>query len=79
MSNTLIEIRGVTSQQNDNPFKYKKPIGKFFGYADETWARLRGKYGKKRSYGHFAGSAADYPKHLRKLIKNPPPEINDEV
>jgi hypothetical protein len=32
--------------------KHKTP--KFFGYAKDAWARLRGRYGKKRSYGHFA-------------------------
>ena len=32
---------------------------KFFGYGDEGWARLGGRYGKKRSYGHYAGSGND--------------------
>jgi hypothetical protein len=28
---------------------------KFFGYPEDNWARLGGKNGKKRSYGHFSG------------------------
>lgn len=37
--------------------KIKHKTEKFFGYKDETWARLQGKNGRKRSYGHFLGMA----------------------
>jgi hypothetical protein len=30
---------------------------KFFGWKKDRWARLGGRWGKKRSYGHFAGMA----------------------
>jgi hypothetical protein len=30
---------------------------KFFGWKEDGWARLGGRWGKKRSYGHFAGMA----------------------
>jgi hypothetical protein len=32
---------------------------KFFGWAKDRWARLGGRLGKKRSYGHYSGFA-DY-------------------
>lgn len=35
--------------------KIKHATRKFFGYPDDNWARLGGRYGKKRSYGHFSG------------------------
>lgn len=35
--------------------KHKTP--KFFGHPEDSWARLGGPDGKKRSYGHFAGMA----------------------
>jgi hypothetical protein len=35
--------------------KIKYKTRKFFGYAEDSWARLCGRYGKKRSYGHFSG------------------------
>lgn len=31
--------------------KHKTP--KFFGHPEDNWARLGGRHGKKRSYGHF--------------------------
>lgn len=33
--------------------KHKKSSVKFFGFKDEGEARLCGRWGKKRSYGHF--------------------------
>lgn len=35
--------------------KVKHRTHKFFGYAKDAWARLRGHWGRKRSYGHFSG------------------------
>lgn len=35
--------------------QHKTP--KFFGHPEDSWARLGGRHGKKRSYGHFAGMA----------------------
>jgi hypothetical protein len=37
--------------------KIKHRTGKFFGWAKDRWARLGGRWGKKSSYGHFAGMA----------------------
>ena len=37
--------------------KIKHTSPKFFGYPEDAWARLGGRNGKKRSYGHFAGIA----------------------
>ncbi len=37
------------------PRKIKHKTRKFFGWKDEGWARLGGKNGKKRSYGHYLG------------------------
>ena len=37
--------------------KIKHRTGKFFGWAKDRWARLGGRHGKKRSYGHYAGMA----------------------
>jgi len=34
--------------------KIRYKTGKFFGYSDEGWARSGGRWGKKRSYGHFS-------------------------
>lgn len=34
--------------------KIKHKTRKFFGYPEDSWARLGGRWGKKRSYGHFA-------------------------
>jgi hypothetical protein len=53
----------------------KQKDSKFFGYRDEP--RNGNKYGKKRSYGHFAGGAI-YPKHLANIIRNPPPDMDEE-
>jgi len=33
--------------------KYRTP--KFFGYKEDAWARLGGRWGRKRSYGHYGG------------------------
>jgi hypothetical protein len=33
--------------------KFRYP--KFFGWKKDRWARLGGRWGKKRSYGHYAG------------------------
>lgn len=30
---------------------------KFFGFKEDSWARLGGRNGKKRSYGHFSSYA----------------------
>ncbi len=35
--------------------KIKHKTRKFFGYPEDNWARLGGRHGKKRSYGHYAG------------------------
>jgi len=35
--------------------KIKHKTRKFFGYPEDSWARLNGRWGKKRSYGHFGG------------------------
>jgi hypothetical protein len=37
--------------------KIKHRTGKFFGWAKDRWARLGGRHGKKRSYGHYSGYA----------------------
>jgi hypothetical protein len=37
--------------------KIKHRTGKFFGWAKDRWARLGGRWGKKRSYGHYSGYA----------------------
>ena len=37
--------------------KIKHKSHKFFGYAKDAWARLGGRWGRKRSYGHFSGMA----------------------
>lgn len=37
--------------------KIKHNHAKFFGWKKDRWARLGGRNGKKRSYGHFAGMA----------------------
>ncbi len=37
--------------------RLKHETGKFFGWAKDRWARLGGRHGKKRSYGHFSGMA----------------------
>mgnify|MGYP007082103532 CR=1 FL=1 len=42
---------------------------KFFGWPEDNWARLGGKNGKKRSYGHFSGMSASYPKHMVRQMK----------
>ena len=34
--------------------KIKQKTRKFFGYPEDNWARLGGRHGKKRSYGHFS-------------------------
>ena len=34
--------------------KIRYKTRKFFGYSDEGWARGGGRWGKKRSYGHFS-------------------------
>lgn len=35
--------------------KIKYKTRKFFGFPEDSWARLGGRWGKKRSYGHFSG------------------------
>lgn len=35
--------------------KVKHRTPKFFGHPEDSWTRLGGRYGKKRSYGHFSG------------------------
>lgn len=35
--------------------KIKHKNKKFFGYPEDSYARLGGKNGKKRSYGHYSG------------------------
>ena len=35
--------------------KIKHKTKKFFGWPEDAWARLGGRWGKKRSYGHFGG------------------------
>lgn len=37
--------------------KIKYKTSKFFGWPEDNWARLGGRHGKKRSWGHFAGMA----------------------
>ena len=37
--------------------KIKHLTAKFFGWKEDGWARLGGRWGTKRSYGHFAGMA----------------------
>ena len=37
--------------------KIKYLTAKFFGWKEDAWARLGGRWGKKSSYGHFAGMA----------------------
>jgi hypothetical protein len=45
--------------------KIKHRGKKFFGYPEDSWARLGGKNGKKRSYGHFS----EYPDNRSKAEK----------
>ena len=42
--------------------KIKYRFHKFFGYAKDAWARLNGRHGRKRSYGHFSGMASNRTK-----------------
>ncbi len=35
--------------------KIKHRSGKFFGWIEDGWARLGGRWGKKSSYDHFSG------------------------
>ena len=37
--------------------KIRHQTAKFFGWKEDGWARLGGRHGKKRSYGHYAGMA----------------------
>jgi hypothetical protein len=62
---------------NTYPKKSRRKLKdkKFFGWPEDNWARLGGPHGKKRSYGHFSGMAALYPKHIVKQKKET--QIND--
>jgi hypothetical protein len=72
MSRTLRDHKGI-----EYPEKTRKKLKdkKFFGYGEDNWARLGGKDGKKRSYGHFSGMSALYPKHMVKRKKEV--QLND--
>jgi hypothetical protein len=76
MSKTIRHIKDYTYGDRDG-FKKQKDK-KFFGYPDDNWARLQGKDGKKRSYGHFSGMSPLYPKHIANSKRNPLPPFDDE-
>jgi hypothetical protein len=37
--------------------KIEHRYNRFFGWAKDRWARLGGRWGKRSSYGHYAGMA----------------------
>lgn len=56
--------------------KIKYKSSKFFGHPEDSWARLGGRHGKKRSYGHF-GSGAGGSMRTRAEKKNAA-DLNDD-
>jgi hypothetical protein len=78
MSKTIRHRKDYTYKDKDGPCFKKSKDKKFFGFPEDNWARLGGRWGKKRSYGHFAGMSPGYPKHLADLKKNPPPPFDED-
>ena len=72
MSRTVVKVDGI-----EYPKKSKRKLKdkKFFGWSEDSWARLGGPHGKKRSYGHFSGMAALYPKHM--VIRKKEKQLTD--
>lgn len=58
--------------------KIKYKTKKFFGYPEDNWARLRGRHGKKRSYGHFAGGGNPGGRTVAEIRNSDDRQINND-
>lgn len=69
MSRTTREFKG---KQHREKSKKKPKDKKWFGWPEDSWARLGGRNGKKRSYGHFSSMGSPRSNSNYKQKKNEP-------
>jgi len=74
MARTTREFKG---KEYPDKSKKKPKDRKWFGWPEDSYARLGGRNGKKRSYGHFSSMGSPRTGSNYKVMKNKPIDDNE--